>query len=185
MKALDHWLERLRIRRALAWVPSGSHVLDVGCADGMLFRLGSGRISSGIGVDLNEPSCWPDGGAFERRTGRFPEVLGPQERFDAVLMLAVVEHCEGEELEVWGRSVSEVLRPGGRLVITTPSPLVDPILRLGTSARLIDGMELDQHHGFDPSSVPGFFAVNGVALERKQRFELGLNNLFVFRRSSC
>ncbi|MDQ3573339.1 MAG: methyltransferase domain-containing protein [Actinomycetota bacterium] len=154
-------------------------MLDVGCADGALFSLGGSRIASGVGIDSRDSEESSDGD-YERRTGRFPDVLRAGERFDAVVMLAVVEHISNDELSRWAKEIPHILRPGGRLIITTPSPLVDHILHLGIRLRLLDGMEAHEHHGFDPRDVPTIFSVPGLRLERRGRFELGLNHLFVF-----
>ena len=183
MTGLDVYLQRLRIGAALPWIPSGGHVLDVGCADGALFREGRSRISSGVGIDELTSDTWVEG-PYHRRIGSFPGSLQQGEQFDAVVMLAVVEHLSSSELERWAMAVPPALRPGGRLVITTPSPVVDHILAVGIRLRLLDGMEAHQHHGFDPRDVPKIFSVPGLHLERQRRFELGLNHLFVFSRTA-
>ena len=180
MKKLDQYLQRRRVSAALPYVPAGSHVLDVGCADGALFRQGRSRIASGVGIDPDDSGPWMEG-PYERRTGPFPDVLCAGERFDAVVMLAVVEHLSDAELSRWAEAVPDVLLPDGRLIITTPSPMVDHLLHLGIRMRLLDGMEAHQHHGFDPREVPTIFSRPGVNLERRRRFELGLNHLFVFQ----
>lgn len=179
MKGLDRHLQNRRIDVALPWIPKGAHVLDVGCADGALFRRGQARIPSGLGIDTRESDTWA-GDGYERRVGAFPEDIRPGERFDAIVMLAVVEHVPDEELARWAAAVPRLLNPEGRLVITTPSPMVDHILDVSIKLRIIDGMEADEHHGFDPREVPGIFSVPGMRLEHRRRFELGLNHLFVF-----
>lgn len=181
MKASDRVLQRWRIRRALAWVPTGARVLDVGCADGSLFRLGQRRITSGVGVDLNASATWV-GGAAERLTGPFPDVLRPGDTFDVIAMLAVVEHVEAVQLKEWARACAARLRPDGRVVITVPAPTVDRLLHVGIALRLLDGMEAHQHHGFDPSCLPDTFNAAGLELMTHRRFQLGLNHLFVFRK---
>jgi 2-polyprenyl-3-methyl-5-hydroxy-6-metoxy-1,4-benzoquinol methylase len=180
---LDVYLQRLRIEAALPWIPSGGHVLDVGCADGALFRLGRSRFSSGVGIDLLDSQAWVEG-EYERRTGCFPDVLVDGERFDAVVMLAVVEHVSDGELNRWAQAVPQILSKGGRLIITTPAPMVDHILAAGMRLRLLHGMEVHQHHGFDPGDVPKIFSCSGLSLESWRRFELRLNHLFVFAPTS-
>lgn len=177
---IDRYLQWRRVRAALPFIPRGSHVLDIGCADGALFRIGASRISSGVGIDTSEALDWAGGENFERRTGRFPEAMKPGERFDAVAMLAVLEHLSETELNLWREAIPDFLERNGHLVVTVPSALVDPILELGIRFRLLDGIEAGQHHGFDPRRVPSLFSP-GFRVERHRRFELGLNHLFVLK----
>ena len=51
--------------------------------------------------------------------------------------------------------------------------------------RLIEGMSVHEHHGFDPGHVPAAFASTTLSLVAQRRFELGLNNLYVFRKSQA
>jgi hypothetical protein len=44
-------------------------------------------------------------------------------------------------------------------------------------------MSLEEHYGFDPSCVPSLFSVGKLELIKAKKFQLGLNNLFVFRRA--
>lgn len=177
MTWVDRYLQERRIKAALPWIPPQSHVLDVGCYDGALFRRGASRISSGVGIDVLESPTW-DFVHYEFRNGRFPDSLQPDEKFDAVVMLAVVEHVTDDELARWFAAIPERLTDNGRVIITVPSPLVDRILKIGIRLRLLEGMEVHQHHGFDPNSMQALYAPH-FRVERRRRFELGLNHLFV------
>ena len=182
MKALDRELQRQRIAKALPFVPTGSSVLDIGCNDGAFFAAAGDRAAKGVGIDLQQPDSWVDG-PYELRVGEFPDVLEPGETFDAVVSLAVVEHVPREGLEAWAKVIPDLLTPGGRLVITTPSPKVDEILHVLIKLRVIDGMEAHEHYGFDPRTVPEIFGSDALTLEKRARFQLGLNHLFVFRKA--
>jgi hypothetical protein len=48
--------------------------------------------------------------------------------------------------------------------------------------RLIAGMAVHQHHGFEASRVPSLLSSEQMRLVTHARFELGLNNLFVFKK---
>jgi hypothetical protein len=48
--------------------------------------------------------------------------------------------------------------------------------------RIIDGMALHEHHELDPRAIPEAFTSAGMRLLVERRFQLGLNNLFVFER---
>jgi SAM-dependent methyltransferase len=182
MNSVDRWLQRKRIAQALRWTPSGGNVLDIGCADGALFRQASSLIKSGIGVDTDEPSSWPDG-PYEFRHGTFPDVLTDSEAFDAVTMLAVVEHVPSDTRMTWAAAVPRLLKEGGRLIMTVPSPMVDRILDVGIRFHLLHGMDAEHHHGLDPRVIPQEFAIPPMRLLRQSRFEFGLNHLLVFERS--
>jgi len=175
----DRILQRWRIRKALPWIPPGSRVLDVGCADGALMRLAGPRVRSGVGIDPAATATSDDG--FESRTGTFPDAVRAGETFDAIVMLAVVEHVPADELSAWSSACTELLRPDGQLVITVPSPTVDHLLHWGMRLRLLAGMDAHHHHGFTPDDVPAIFG-GRLKLIHRSRFQLGLNNLFVFRR---
>lgn len=45
-------------------------------------------------------------------------------------------------------------------------------------------MSFDQHHGFDTRTVPMRFGSTGFELVAHKVFQLGLNHVFVFRRSA-
>jgi 2-polyprenyl-3-methyl-5-hydroxy-6-metoxy-1,4-benzoquinol methylase len=181
VKALDRELQRQRIRRALPFIRPGSSVVDVGCHEGAFLDAARDRVRSGIGVDVREPESWI-GDPFDLHVGRLPDLVDGGRTFDAIVALAVVEHLSRDELRAWSEAVPALLALGGRLVVTTPSPAVDKLLDLLISLRLMDGMDTDAHHGFDPREVPGVFRRGPMELEVSARFQLGLNHLFVFRR---
>ncbi len=181
MKALDRELQRQRIAKALPYIDPGSAVLDIGCNDGAFFTAAGDRVAKGVGIDLQKPESWVEG-PYDLLIGEFPGVLDPGQTFDAIVALAVVEHVPREGLEAWAEAIPDLLEPGGRFIITTPSPKVDEILHLLIKVRVIDGMEAHEHYGFDPRTVPDIFGTGALTLEKRARFQLGLNHLFVFRK---
>jgi hypothetical protein len=74
-----------------------------------------------------------------------------------------------------------MLSPKGRLIITIPHPFVDKILAVLSFMHLIEGMALDEHHGFDPDALLTYFS-GSLRLVKCGRFQFGLNNIFVFER---
>ena len=180
MKWLDYRLQRERTRRVEPYVARGSRVLDIACADGALFRLLDDRLAGGVGIDLDPvPPSTPK---YRFVQGSFPSALPPSEPFDVVAALAVLEHIPENQQGGFAAGCSAVLRSGGRLVLTVPSRRVDDVLNVLRAVRLVDGMSLEQHHGFDPADTVPLFVQAGLLLQRHSRFQLGLNNLFVFRK---
>ena len=123
--------------QTLPFVRPGGSVVDVGCHEGAFFDAARDRVSSGIGVDVHEPERWV-GDPFELHVGRLPDLVDDGRTFDAIVALAVVEHLSRDELQAWSEAVPALLAPGGRLVITTPSPAVDRLLDLLITLRLLD-----------------------------------------------
>lgn len=179
VKRLDRFIQRWRINKIRRYVPQGGRVLDIGCADGALFRQ-MRRIGSGVGVD---PALVQSvrTGAFELIAGSIPDDLAPAQ-FDVATMLAVVEHLPEDVISEMRDQCVRLLKPGGLVLITVPSPTVDNILKALIWLRLVGNMSFDQHHGFDVRTVPARFSGTGLTLVTHKRFQLGLNHLFVFRR---
>jgi SAM-dependent methyltransferase len=177
MRWFDGFLQRWRASVARRWIPRGARVLDVGCHQGEFLRGLGSRLGFGLGLD---PLAQPESGPrWTLVRDKFPTAVPlPAASFDAVVMLATLEHvCEKDEL---ARACAQVLRPGGRVVVTVPSPLVDPIVLALARLGLADGMSLEEHHGFDPAQTRGLFTRHGFELLQWREFQLGLNHLFVF-----
>jgi SAM-dependent methyltransferase len=180
LKAVDRILQRWRIAKVRRYIHKGARVLDIGCADGALFRRLRNRIGSGVGADPSlDRSVGND--RFQLIAGPLPTNLAP-EQFDAVTMLAVVEHLRAEVVPELRDQCVRLLKPGGVLLITVPSVRVDTILRWLARLRLVAGMSLHEHHGFQPTDVPNWFGGTGLMLVKASKFQIGLNNLFVFKK---
>jgi SAM-dependent methyltransferase len=114
--------------------------------------------------------------------GRFPHDLPDVGPFDVITMLAVLEHVPPQELPELVGSCGQRIKPGGLLIITAPAPVVDHILSVLRFARVIDGMSVEEHHGLDPRKTPEIFVGKWFSLCRAERFQLGLNHLFILQR---
>ncbi len=182
MTPLDRFLQNWRIRKARPFIPSGARVLDIGSVDGVMFRQISGLAKDCLGIDptLKLPVT---GEGFRIIPGFFPQDMPRGEVFDAVTMLAVLEHFPDEAHAPLANGCTTYLKPGGRVIITVPSPFVDQILKVLTKLRLVHGMSLEEHHGYDISQTAKIFSEPSFRLLRHERFQFGLNNLFVFERT--
>jgi SAM-dependent methyltransferase len=97
-------------------------------------------------------------------------------------MLAVLEHLAEPEPVL--REAHRILAPGGSLILTWPSAMVDPILKVLHDLKLIsDEMKLDQHQKRIPTGTLQQI-LHRIGFEDfvYYTFEFGLNNLMVASR---
>lgn len=181
MKPLDRFIQRWRMRKALRFIPPRGRVIDVGAHEGELFQALGDKLVRGFGVEpLRRETLKAE--RFSVEPGYFPSVRPAEGGWDAITMLAVLEHIPTEEQPSLAAACSELLRPGGRVIITVPAKAVDHILAILSFAKLIDGMSLEQHYGFEPADTERIFAAPAFRLMHRSRFQGGLNHLFVFER---
>jgi 2-polyprenyl-3-methyl-5-hydroxy-6-metoxy-1,4-benzoquinol methylase len=184
MKFLDRFLRDWRIKMTKPYVRAQDKVLDIGCFDATLFeKLSTKPIGVSIGLDplLDQTTTVEN---YTLIPGKFPDDLPVGHTFNSITMLAVLEHIPKEEQLKLSRDCFRFLETSGRVIITVPSPFVDHILSLLSKLRLIDGMSLEEHYGFKVEDVPVIFNSKQFKLLTHKKFQLGLNNLFVFEKLS-
>lgn len=181
MKPLDIFFQNQRIARAGRFIRSGATVLDIGTRDGALFRRLK-QIRMGVGIDPMVPDV-VRGANYILLPGRFPKALPPGETFDVVTILAVIEHMETSQCSGIDELCAGRLNPGGLLILTVPSRRVDFILTVLKILRLIDGQNIEEHHGFNPEATLDIFPPPLFRLRHHRTFQMGLNHLYVFEKA--
>ena len=128
----------------------------------------------------SKTACGAAGGAFAGTLERRLPLESGQ--FDHVVMLAVLEHLPDPEPVL--REAYRILAPRGSLIMTWPSAMVDPILRVLHGLALVsDEMESDQHQKRIPvETLQAMLQRIGFKEFHNERFEVGLNNLMVASR---
>lgn len=181
MTWLDRYLQKWRIREARRELPPGARVLDIGTHDGTLFCL-TGAHGVGIDPELAAVTSIPGVTLVQ---GSFPKDLPklPDESFDAVTALAVIEHVPESELLNWAETIARLVVPNGLLIVTVPAPAVDTILHVLMRLNLVAGMAAHQHHRFQLSSLDRIFTAALWHRAKHRTFQLGLNHLYVFERA--
>lgn len=100
-------------------IPAGGTLLDVGCAHGWFMEAATARGFKAVGI---EPDIVMAKRAMEAgnyvKVGLFPEVLGPDEKFDAISFNDVFEHLP--DVISMANAVHAHLRPGGVAIINLP-----------------------------------------------------------------
>jgi 2-polyprenyl-3-methyl-5-hydroxy-6-metoxy-1,4-benzoquinol methylase len=109
--------------------PQDGHALDLGCGDGLFTHLASQKNLIATGLDLESEAIDQAKAQSAQQTypGTPPAYLhgepGPlpfdDKHFDLVFMLDVIEHLPNPVVVL--RETMRVLKPGGKLLISTPS----------------------------------------------------------------
>jgi 2-polyprenyl-3-methyl-5-hydroxy-6-metoxy-1,4-benzoquinol methylase len=149
-------------------------VLDFGCNDGPL--LAYCQPESYVGLDIAENGL---SRARAKHPGvRFVSAIEPDERFDTVAALAMIEHVPnpGGLLAQW----AGMLAPGGRIVLTTPHPRMEWAHTVGARLKIFSSEAHDEHEDLlDRPKMAALAEKAGLRIVVYKRFLLGANQLFV------
>jgi SAM-dependent methyltransferase len=105
-------------------------------------------------------------------------------QFDTILMVAVIEHLADPRHIL--RQMPRLLRPGGRLVITTPTPFGNLIHSIGVNLGLFYKTAAQDHkHIYDQVSLPHLLKECGLEVIKYRSFILGGNQLCVSQLSTA
>lgn len=181
MKLVDKILQKMRLRAVAPYIKETDHILDVGTDDGAFFRHFD-KVT-GVGIDP-DPKIGYISNTVTMIKDIFPSDALKRESFDAIVMLAVLEHIPQKKMNTISENCRSLLKMNGLVLITVPSKKVDFILRALKKIKIVDAETLDQHYGFDVKKVDELFDSRHFKLLIKRKFQLGLNNLFVYKKIS-
>jgi SAM-dependent methyltransferase len=178
---LEPWLARARARRAERLIPRelrAGRVLDVGCGSYPYF-LSHTSFREKVAIDQLRPAADPGGISWHTLDlNAGPRLPFADGHFSVVTMLAVVEHLDPAGLETLFAEVHRVLAPGGRLILTTPAPWSDGLLRRMARLGLVSAEEIAEHvFSYTPALLGWYFGRGDFAVDKIHigYFECGLN----------
>ena len=145
---LEPMLSHLRAARANRLVPESlrlGRILDIGCGSYPYF-LSHTYFAEKFAVDqLEKPSTVSNINWHTLNLNLEPALPFEDTYFDVVTMLAVAEHLAPNSLVTLFQDVHRVLRPGGRLIITTPAAWSDGLLKGMARVGLVSAEEINEH----------------------------------------
>jgi ubiquinone/menaquinone biosynthesis C-methylase UbiE len=182
MPLLNDLFRNIRLAKAKKHIKDNTEILDIGTGPyARMLLVVSPRIKKGIGLDYRTKKF--RGGKIEVRKFVVKDKLPfKSAAFDHVIMLAMIEHLKHPEKVM--KECHRVLKDGGSVIITCPSPAADAILEALLKLKLpflfSDVEEASKHETcFTARELVSLARKTGFRKIDVERFELGLNTLLV------
>lgn len=182
---LEPILRRFRLKKIIALIKSEHNptLLDIGCGVNYnLLKSTEPYIRRGVGVDFRVPEI--KGAILETRQITFLDRLEfPDQEFDIVTMLAVLEHLE-QPVDIC-REISRILRPGGKLLLTVPGKKAQPVLEfLAYKVGIVSATEIRDHKKYyDKNALVELFdQIDDLKILSHSTFQFGMNNYCVIQK---
>jgi 2-polyprenyl-3-methyl-5-hydroxy-6-metoxy-1,4-benzoquinol methylase len=184
---VDRFVRSIRTRRIRAWLKPTDVVLDFGCGqENWFLRSSSASIAGGIGIDPNlNPNLdqvFPPNGAVQAKKCTIEEFsTSTLTKFDVITWIAVIEHFHRNDAEAFLLKCVSLLKPGGKILLTTPTPRSKPILEfLAYKLRLISEDEIRDHKiYYDRPMMESILKRSEMTMETYKTFQFSLNSLVV------
>ena len=172
---LSHWRSRI-IRRN---IHLGDRVLDFGCGHQALFLQSvQDVIQHGIGMDYDAEPSHPAKN-IEIQNFHFKDRFEfSDESFDQIAILAVIEHIPLDQVSVLLNEFRRILKVGGNVLVTTPTPASKPVLEfMAFKLRIISAPEIADHkHYYSKADMHALGVNHGFTCNAYKTFQLGLNS---------
>lgn len=178
---LESFLSRMRANKANSLIPdelrSGA-VLDVGCGS-FPFFLTHTDFKHKYAIDQLPPSVADEDITWHvRNLNQSSELPFKDGELSVITLLAVAEHIHPDSLAAILKEAYRVLRPGGRVILTTPAGWTDGLLKFMARVGLVSSEEIDEHViGYTKPLLAAQLSRAGFAAGKFKvgTFELGVN----------
>jgi ubiquinone/menaquinone biosynthesis C-methylase UbiE len=165
-------LQNKRIEKVIPCIEG--KLLDIGCGLNNLVK----RYGNGIGVDVYN---WGSVDMVVENSAKLPF---DSDSFDTVTILAALNHIPNRN-EVIIES-HRILKRDGKLIITMIPPGISRVWHTMRSRWDVDqaerGMQREELYGIRAGELIQMVLLNGFILVKKERFMLGINCMFVFKK---
>lgn len=174
----------MRQQQVLQRLLPGERLIDFGCgAEPVLLRKASPFIRWGIGIDYDAIPL-REGNIIVRKDTVVDAFPVPNESASAVSMTAVLEHFSVEDARRILQACYKVLIPGGRVILTTPTPegkwVLEPVARF--TPLVAKAEVLDHKQYYSKTDIAMLAQSAGFSMAEYTRFELGGNSVAVLVR---
>ena len=183
---LDRIIAKFRYAQVDKYVVKNGNIVDIGCGqEGKFLLRHKDNIAKGYGFDYKIKNNRIGNIEFinNGKTGKLE--LG-KNTIDVVFLNAVLEHLE-EPRSVLLEALN-VLKEGGKIVMTTPTPFSKPILEfMAYKLHIISEAEIREHvHYYSRKDIEKLVSelneTYKVRLYKYKRFEFGLNSVIAIEK---
>lgn len=183
---LDKIIAKFRYVQVDKYIIEDSDVVDIGCGQsGSFLHRHKEKISKGYGFDFKIKDHKTENLIFINNSelDGFPL---KNDSIDTIFMNALLEHLDNPEKILL--DALKILKSGGKIVMTTPTPISKPILEfMAYKLHIINEMEIREHkHYYSKQDIENLVSnLNQfvpVKLEKYKKFELGVNSLIVIQK---
>jgi len=181
---LEPFLARQRARMANQLIPvrlRQGQILDIGCGTYPYF-LAHTEFASKFAIDQlpmpNQVASNLKIEAYSLNLNQKPALPFQDDFFNIVTLLAVVEHLDPNSMAIIFHEIHRVLRPGGRVIVTTPAAWSDGLLRWMARVRLVSAEEIDEHaYAYTLPLIGWYYGQSGFEMQKIKfgYFEFMLN----------
>ena len=181
---LEPILADFRAQRANKLIPSAlrdGRILDIGCGSYPYF-LAHTSFAEKFAIDQIP---LPQQTAAELRIESFtldleikPRLPFQDNFFEAVTLLAVVEHLDPAHMAALFKEIYRVLKPSGQVILTTPAAWSDGLLKFMARINLVSAEEIHEHaYAYTLPLLGWYFGQAGFEMTKTQfgYFEFMLN----------
>lgn len=157
-------------------IKEGDNILDVGCGSGLFSHF----LANYPGTHVTAIDANPNALEFARakysntnlefKLGLLDELNLPQNSFDKIVFLEVIEHISLEQGKQIMKTFAQLLKPGGKVVISTPNrkslwPLIEWTFDV---LKVVPNLGEEQHeHLYSGKELEQTGAQAGLTLEKK------------------
>lgn len=179
---LDKFIAEIRyieIMKNVIFQNSNMVVCDIGCGmEGQFLLSLKDKISYGYGFDMKTENRSIDNISLKLVDDLHNGIPLPDDSVDYAFLIAVLEHLS--EPQIILREISRILKQGGKLVLTTPTPSAKPLLELmAFRLHVISEDEiLDHKHYYTEAEIRNICSMCGLDIGQSyHKFWFGMNSI--------
>jgi SAM-dependent methyltransferase len=159
-------------------------IIDFGCgynAHFLKWFISKFKVQEAIGIDLSVNKSLQNKKISFLKADLNEKINLQSNIADFIVSTAILEHLDNPNSNI--NEAYRLLKPGGRLILTTPAPKAKPVLEfLAYTLGLISKEEVGDHkHYFNRKEIEQLLIYSGFKRNniKLKTFQLGLNNLVI------